>query len=563
MRLPPYLLVRPSGYYFRYAVPHDLRVVVGKTEIRRSLSTHNRHEALLQAARLSDNVQKKFAALRTQMAGIPEIDFDNIRNFEIESLQIGGAKLTGVKVDSSNPKDVEAFTKVVQMLNEQYEPESPATALASTGQIAAPVPPDATPAQPPSAGSGKNMLSQIFPIYQRQREKSGLSQHSLAELTASFNLLLDVIGDKPVPNYTQDDANYFVDIIQQLPPNRNKVAAYRGRSIDEVLKIRQQLEQDENHRRRLDTDRPYIPADLSMSPRTVDKHISLLGTFFKWAIGKGYVHGKNFFEGQKIQTKAQREADTENAREPFSDEDLKKIFSPSNYQSRKNAADFWFPLIALFSGLRLNEIAQLHLVDVTKIFGTWIFKVNDNAPDKSIKNATSRRLVPVHPQLIALGFADFYEDMKKLDKVRLFPQLKYVNGGYGRQPGRSFGDYLTSIGITEKVKVFHSFRHTFSNQLKQDALLPDEARSELAGHAHPGVNSNVYTEVHRLPNKRKFISMLKFDGLVLDHLRYQPGQFSLQASLLGKSEERIRAQQASRAKHLEAKLERERRNRRS
>jgi len=31
---------------------------MGKTEIRRSLSTHNRHEALLQAARLSDNVQK-------------------------------------------------------------------------------------------------------------------------------------------------------------------------------------------------------------------------------------------------------------------------------------------------------------------------------------------------------------------------------------------------------------------------------------------------------------------------------------------------------------------------
>jgi len=32
MRMPPYLLLRPSGCYFRYTIPHDLRARIGKAE---------------------------------------------------------------------------------------------------------------------------------------------------------------------------------------------------------------------------------------------------------------------------------------------------------------------------------------------------------------------------------------------------------------------------------------------------------------------------------------------------------------------------------------------------
>ena len=552
MRMPPYLLLRPSGYYFRFAVPHDLRPHIGRTEIRKSLCTHDRRRALLMAANMSANVQQKIQAFRIDMSQLPNIDFDNLRAFEIESLEIGGAKLTGVKVDSSKPLDVAAFTKVLETLRASYAAEAEAEA-----KLAAP-PPQQQPELQPSAGAGKNMLSQIFPIYLRLREKAGISQHSLDDFTSAYNLLIDVIGDKPITHLSQDDANHFVDVVQQLPPNRNKVAAYRGRSIDEVLKIRRDLEETENRKRKLNSDAPYIPADFSMSPRTIDKHISILGTFFKWAIGKGYVHGKNVFEGQKIQTTAQREADTEAARQPFSDADLQKIFSPESYRTRKSPHEFWFPLIGLFSGLRLNEIAQLYLTDIAEVNGIWTFDINKNAPDKKLKNVTSRRLVPVHPQLLALGFLEFLEDMKKLGKPRMFSQLSYVEGSYGRQPGRSFADYLTSIGITEKEKVFHSFRHTFNDNLKQVALLADEARSELMGHAHQSINANVYASTHRLTNKRQFINQLRFDGLTLDDLRYESGRFDGQ---FAGNESQTKSKKASYEKHLAAKLAREERNR--
>lgn len=519
--MPPYLLLRPSGYYFRFAIPLDLRQSIGKSEIRKSLRTHDRRAALLMAANMSANVIQKLKAFRKDMAQLPDIDFDNIRKFEIESLEIGGAKLTGINVDSNNPLDVEAFNKVLATLRASYAAEAQAEAQANPqpSRSEQPVP-------QPTASADKNMLSQIFPIYLRLREKAGISQHSLDDFTSAYNLLIDMIGDKPITHFSQDDTNHFVDIIQQLPPNRNKVAAYRGKSTDEVIKVRRDLEEAENRKRKLNPDAPFFAADFSMSPRTVDKHIGILSTFFKWAIGKGYIHGKNVFDGQKIQTKAQRDADTESARLPFTDDDIKKIFSVANYKARKAPHDFWLPLIALFSGLRLNEIAQLYLTDITEINGIWTFDINKNAADKNLKNATSKRLVPIHPQLLELGFLEFFEDVKKLGKIRLFPQLSYVQGSYSRTPGRNFALYLTSLGITEKEKVFHSFRHTFNDNLKQVALLGDEARSELMGHAHQSINANVYASTHRLPNKMQFILGLSFKEVSFDNLRYQPEQFT-------------------------------------
>jgi hypothetical protein len=40
MRLPPYLLVRASGFYFRIAIPKALCPHYDKTEIRKSPATH-------------------------------------------------------------------------------------------------------------------------------------------------------------------------------------------------------------------------------------------------------------------------------------------------------------------------------------------------------------------------------------------------------------------------------------------------------------------------------------------------------------------------------------------
>lgn len=70
------------------------------------------------------------------------------------------------------------------------------------------------------------------------------------------------------------------------------------------------------------------------------------------------------------------------------------------------------------------------MADVKQQDGTWFLNITDEGDDaKSVKTIAARRKVPVHPQLIQLGFLDFVASRRQ--GVRLFPDYSYsTNGGY-------------------------------------------------------------------------------------------------------------------------------------
>lgn len=45
--------------------------------------------------------------------------------------------------------------------------------------------------------------------------------------------------------------------------------------------------------------------------------------------------------------------------------------------------------------------------------------------DKSLKNINSQRQMPIHPELIKLGFLKYVEALKANGQERLFPELKH------------------------------------------------------------------------------------------------------------------------------------------
>ena len=89
--------------------------------------------------------------------------------------------------------------------------------------------------------------------------------------------------------------------------------------------------------------------------------------------------------------------------------------------------------------------------------------ISDEAEHAKLKNASSRRRVPVHPILVACGFIDYVQRVKP--SKLLFPHLKLnPRGKLGGYFSNFFSGYLRSkIKITDKRKVFHSFRHTFKD----------------------------------------------------------------------------------------------------
>lgn len=87
-------------------------------------------------------------------------------------------------------------------------------------------------------------------------------------------------------------------------------------------------------------------------------------------------------------------------------------------------------MILLFTGARREEIANLALADIRQEEGIHYF---DIAPDgqrgRRLKNKSSKRRVPIHSELIILGFLDYVEARRNQGETMLFSK---VTEGRGR-----------------------------------------------------------------------------------------------------------------------------------
>jgi integrase len=137
------------------------------------------------------------------------------------------------------------------------------------------------------------------------------------------------------------------------------------------------------------------------------------------------------------------------------------------------------PLIAVVSGLRQEEIAQLHLEDIRKVDGHLVFDINARPPRK-LKNRNAVRKVPVHSTLLRLGLLEHIKSVRDAEATLLFPNLK--PGGADERLGHA---YRKDVGLYRKGLDFHSLRHTTTTMM-QRAGVPIAAIDELTGHATPG-----------------------------------------------------------------------------
>jgi integrase len=189
----------------------------------------------------------------------------------------------------------------------------------------------------------------------------------------------------------------------------------------------------------------------TLSVARINAYISNFSQFCQWCIEHKIPVNLNVnpFSGLRIKH-------TKNSKTPrreFSKPECNSIlnYKPLKKVEAKEFRDdaYWFTKIGLYSGMRLNETANLLLSDVIKKEGIWCFDLKGT----HLKNANATRVIPVHSALINLGFIVWLEEKKEQGQIYVFEQIrkgKKEGGkfGFGEKISRWFNrTVLRNIGI--------------------------------------------------------------------------------------------------------------------
>jgi integrase len=186
-------------------------------------------------------------------------------------------------------------------------------------------------------------------------------------------------------------------------------------------------------------------------------------------------------------------------------------------------AYYWLPLMGLYMGGRLNELAQLMLSDLQQTAGgVWYAAVIDDGEEgvgkRRAKSAAGRRDIPLHPHLIDLGLIRWVEKLKEDGQTRLFPELRWdKKKGPSKDASRWFSSFLKKFGWErDGTRTFHSFRHTAITHCMNILGMPESVEMDLFGHSSNGKRSGTGDSVYRKSQEidslyHQWVTKISFD----------------------------------------------------
>jgi integrase len=260
----------------------------------------------------------------------------------------------------------------------------------------------------------------------------------------------DFTGDKPIGTVTRGDLIAYRTKLQKLPGGRNKLTPYKGKSIADLLAMN-------------------IPDSELLSGKSINERLSMLTTFFKWG-----QNAQNYAMQEGVTYDVRIKAPESKSRAPFTHDEIRALFADSaDIKPRIDSPyKFWLPLIGLFTGARITEIAQLNCSDVLERDGIPALRITDKGEDQKLKTKAAPRLVPIHNILLQLGLVEYANQIRTSGQEKLFPDIPKNKRSLGAKPSQWFTEFRRARNIPDedaegKEKVFHSFRHTVFTFLRQ------------------------------------------------------------------------------------------------
>jgi integrase len=306
---------------------------------------------------------------------------------------------------------------------------------------------------------------------------------------------------KAIGELTRQDIQDGLNLLRKVPARCSQL--YPKKTMKEAIELAAE-EEDETE---------------LLNPRTIANYLFTLKAMFAFVVDEEMIATS---PAAKIKTPKF----AERTRRPFRAEELQAFFRQAPFDkpwstSRDDAALFWMPLLGLFTGARLSELAGIAKEDVKQKDGIWVIEIKRNKL-RDLKTEASRRDVPIHRELIAAGFLKFIEAT--------------ANGAHPMLA--SSGDEKRSLNSVQKQLrrhirsifpdnelVFHSFRHTFRDMARA-IQMPLDVVADIGGWTFKELNTPMegYGRGNPLKVLEEWMGKARYDGLSLlnlaQHIRH-------------------------------------------
>jgi integrase len=213
----------------------------------------------------------------------------------------------------------------------------------------------------------------------------------------------------------------------------------------------------------------------------------------------------------------------QNDRSVYDSEDIKNIFNHKVFREvpkDKWKEHQWIPLIAFYTGARLEEIGQLLTSDIkTSDDGIIYFAITEyDDLGKKVKSVKDKGLrnVPIHKKLIEIGILEYLDRIRKSETHKnnpsLFPELNGWKDKKTHNFSKWWGRQREAFNIHDTRKVFHSIKHTFTDRARNDGIADEQIRDYFTAHGKKKTESRkTYGTGHNLKILKENIDKIHYD----------------------------------------------------
>lgn len=441
-----------------------------------------------------------------------------------------------------------AYKKACEVADAYWEPDVAAPAKVQTVVASLPVPPDV-----PDRWLGKNVQDAMRIFFEEAKSGMTFDAKRRHQALDSAWLLDECSGGKAVYDVTNADLKALRKAYDNLPVQRGKSSADKGLTLADwtargvAIKLEQKTAEDEA-KKAAGVQRGHgvgmkdpVPgqkhkspkAKVGLAPGTINRHSGHLKQLLVWLEKSEELPIRNHHWPDMMQFDTEDERDK---KEPWSNEEAKTIFELpvwtgcSGLTPKKRLltgpivvhdSAYWLPLLGWYHGVRREEVCKSLLHEIEQHFGIAGIRIGNSVTGR-VKTPRSKRFVPLHKEIIRLGFLNYVEAIRAAGHDLLFPELQPSdlesdpsNRKLDKIP-KKYGDSFYALwwryivkgafpGGTEKD--IHSFRHSATDGLVTSGVA-SKVTNDLIGRKSGNLTDDRYTSVPAMKKLKKGVDKI-------------------------------------------------------